>query len=167
MNRMLAMLALVGMYLMAAGGMTAASAQIVAIGASNTEGFGVGKAKAFPAQLQALLRAGGQAVTVRNAGIYGDTTKGMLARIDKAMPKGTTTLIVQFGGNDARKGISPMERQANIDAIMTKARERSIKVVEADGYVSSALRAGMKQADGIHLTVEGHQQVAEQLARAF
>lgn len=164
MNRVFAIMLMAIACLGAAGGLSPATAQIVAIGASNTEGHGVGKAKAFPAQLQALLRAKGQAVTVRNAGIFGDTTKGMLARLNSAAPKGTTTLIVQFGGNDARKGISPMERQANIDAIMAKARERGIKVIEADSYVSSALRSGMRQEDGIHLTVEGHQLVAEKLA---
>jgi acyl-CoA thioesterase-1 len=36
---------------------TCANAQIVALGASSTAGYGVGSAAAFPAQLEAILRA--------------------------------------------------------------------------------------------------------------
>jgi acyl-CoA thioesterase-1 len=52
------------------------SAQVVALGASNTEGKGVGSSEAFPAQLQAMLRAKGAAMVVTNAGVSGDTTGG-------------------------------------------------------------------------------------------
>jgi acyl-CoA thioesterase I len=41
---------------------------IVAVGDSNTAGFGVGRDQAFPAQLERMLRAAGQDVQVWNAG---------------------------------------------------------------------------------------------------
>lgn len=144
-----------------------ASAQVVALGASNTAGQGVGAAKAFPAQLAALLKAAGRPMSVRNAGISGDTTGGMLARFDKVVPKGTTVVILQYGGNDARKGISESQRDANIAAILAKVRERGAKAVNADDLVRAALRSGQRQADGIHLTPEGHRAVAESLQRAM
>ncbi|MDH8442206.1 arylesterase, partial [Klebsiella pneumoniae] len=53
---------------------TNCSAQIVALGASNTAGYGVGASAAFPAVLQELLRAKGWPMTVSNAGVSGDTT---------------------------------------------------------------------------------------------
>ena len=37
----------------------AASAQIVALGASNVEGYGVSSSEAWPAQLESILRAKG------------------------------------------------------------------------------------------------------------
>jgi acyl-CoA thioesterase-1 len=40
-------------------------------------------------------------------------------------------------------------------------------MVNADGLVGAALRSGLKQADGIHLTEEGHKRVAEQLAASI
>ena len=56
--------------------------KIVALGASNTEGWGVSPSEAYPARLQALLKARGIDATVINAGIAGDTTGGMMARLE-------------------------------------------------------------------------------------
>ena len=63
---------------------------MVALGASNTYGKGVARNQAFPAQLEAILRAKGLNVRVINAGINGDTTEGMLQRMDGAVPNGTS-----------------------------------------------------------------------------
>lgn len=140
-----------------------ASAQIVALGASNTQGKGVGTSAAYPAQLQAMLKAKGANMRVTNAGISGDTTAGMLARLSRAVPQGTRVVIVQYGGNDKRRGISPAQHQANVAQIESQLSSRNIKVVHADGYIRQAMQAGMTQSDRIHLTVAGHRQVAEQL----
>jgi len=142
-----------------------AQAQIVALGASNTAGRGVGASEAFPAQLEAMLRAKGSNMQVANAGISGDTTGGMLARLSSDVPAGTKIVILQFGGNDARKGLSG--REANIAQIKSQLRARGIRFVEADGLVRSALRAGMMLPDRQHLTVEGHRQVAAALLRSI
>ena len=77
-------------------GVAAAPLKIAAIGASNTAGWGVGSQKAFPAQLEALLKARGYDAHVVNAGVSGSTTSGMLGRIDSAVPAGT----LQPGVND-------------------------------------------------------------------
>jgi acyl-CoA thioesterase I len=140
-------------------------AQIVAIGASNTAGRGVGASEAFPAQLEAMLRAKGRNMHVANAGISGDTTAGMLSRLSRDVPAGTKIVILQFGGNDARKGRT--DRDANIAQIKSQLMGRGIRFVEADGFVKGALRMGMRLPDGQHLTVEGHRQVAAALLRAI
>jgi hypothetical protein len=66
---------------------TAQAATVVALGASNTFGKGVARGQAYPAQLEALLRAKGLNTHVVNAGINGDTTGGMLARLDRVVRK--------------------------------------------------------------------------------
>lgn len=142
-----------------------ANAQVVALGASNTAGKGVGEAAAYPAQLEAILRSRGSPMTVTNAGISGDTTGGMLARLSSSVPQRTKFVILQLGGNDSRKGISENERRANIAAIQSQLRARGIRTVSADGLVRSTLQSGMAQSDGIHLTAAGHQQVAAGLAK--
>jgi acyl-CoA thioesterase-1 len=142
-----------------------ARAQIVALGASNTAGKGVGASEAFPAQLEAMLRANGRNMHVANAGISGDTTAGMLARLSSAVPAGTKIVILQFGGNDARKGRT--DRAANIAQIESQLKARGIRFVETDGFVRAALQAGLRQPDGQHLTVEGHRQVAAALLRSI
>ena len=146
---------------------TASNAQIVALGASNTAGYGVGASSAFPAVLQELLRAKGRPMSVSNAGVSGDTTGGMLARLSSAAPDGTRIVILQIGGNDRRKGISEAEAAANRSEIRKRLHARSIRIIEADSYVWSALRSGLRQPDGIHLTADGHRKVAQQLAASI
>jgi acyl-CoA thioesterase I len=143
--------------------MGSASAQVVALGASNTQGKGVSSSESYPSQLQAMLQARGSALRVTNAGISGDTTGGMLARLSGDVPEGTKIVIVQFGGNDFRRNTDPAMRQANIKSIQQQLRKRGIKIVQADGLVRSAQAAGLVQPDHIHLTPEGYRRVAAQL----
>jgi acyl-CoA thioesterase I len=149
---------------------SSASAQIVALGASNTQGKGVDASESWPAVLQDLLRAKGSNTHVANAGISGDTTGGMLARVASAVPDGTKLVILNFGGNDFKRGkhggglISPEARQANMAAIIGELHRRGIRTVEADGLINAARKAGMVQMDHIHLTAAGHRRVASQLA---
>ena len=75
---------------------------IVAIGASNTAGWGVGAQNSFPSILQILLRRRGINANVTNAGIPGDVTAGMLNRLDSAVPVGTDLVVLQPGSNDLR-----------------------------------------------------------------
>jgi acyl-CoA thioesterase-1 len=141
--------------------LSAASAQIVALGASNTAGYGLSSSQSWPAQLQAMLQAKGSATKVINAGISGDTSAGILSRIGSAVPEGTRIVILSvFAYNDNRKGISPAEHQANVAAIERQLRSRGIRIINANGLIQSALKAGMVQGDGIHLTAEGCRRVA-------
>src|ERR1700731_4860393 len=102
------LLVAVALLTIAASLASAAAAQIVAFGASNTAGHGVGSDQAWPARLEAMLRAKGYQATVANAGISGDTTASMLERLDAAVPDGTELVILAiFPYNDAGKGVSP------------------------------------------------------------
>jgi len=138
----------------------AASINIVVLGASNTYGKGVGRGAAFPAQLQAMLKARGFDVRVSNAGINGDTTGGMLRRLNSAAPAGTQLVILQPGNNDRRKGIGG-ERAGNISTIVSSLQARGVKVI-----VAERILAGLSQhlqPDGEHLTGVGYRVVAERL----
>src|SRR3984957_20062020 len=118
----------------------ASAATIVALGASNTYGKGVARNQAYPAQLEAILRARGMSVRVVNAGISGDTTEGMLGRLDRAVPDGTSAVILQPGGNDRRKG--SMDRTAEIQS---RLRARRIRVIMMG---NNMLRGLPHQPDG-------------------
>jgi acyl-CoA thioesterase-1 len=135
---------------------SAGAATVVALGASNTYGKGVARNQAFPAQLEAILRSKGMNTRVVNAGINGDTTEGMLNRLDRAVPKGTSAVILQPGGNDRRK-LSP-DRTADIES---RLQARGVPVVMVP---NSAFRSLPHQPDGMHLTPEGYHMLAESLA---
>lgn len=139
-------------------GLGAANAQVVALGASNTAGKGVSSHDAYPAQLEAMLKARGHAVAVINAGISGDTTPGMLARLDSAVPQGTRVVILQPGGNDRRKGAASVVPQ-----ITAKLRARGITVVMLGNSMLHAIPREMHQVDGMHLTPAGYRLLAERM----
>jgi acyl-CoA thioesterase-1 len=67
-----------------------------------------------PCATRGDLAGQGANVRVVNAGINGDTTEGMLQRLDRTVPNGTSAVILQPGGNDRRKG-SP-DRTSEIQA---------------------------------------------------
>src|SRR5580658_1526388 len=133
-----------------------AYAQIVAFGASNISGWNVAASEAIPAQLQSLLREKGYAVTVRNAGVYGNTTAQMRARMDSDIPEGTIIVILDSTGgqyNDSRLGISREQGDTDFAAIKARLADRHIKVIPISG---TDVPAQYHQQDGVHLTPEGH-----------
>ncbi|BAM90210.1 putative acyl-CoA thioesterase [Bradyrhizobium oligotrophicum S58] len=135
------------------------AAEVVALGASNTYGKGVNRGEDFPAQLEAMLHAKGVHVSVANAGVNGDTTGGMLSRFDSAVDGSTRVLVLQPGGNDARKGVGD-QRGGNISAITAKAAQRHIRVVMVE---NGMLRGLTHQVDGQHLTPDGYRMLAAAL----
>ena len=137
----------------------AAPVRIVAIGASNTHGWYVGNQVAYPARLQALLRAKGIDAQVINAGVPFDTTAMMLRRIDKDVPNGTDIAILQPGGNDRRFFLTQQQRAANIAEMERRLRARGIKVIVYDDEIPLRYYT----IDFIHLTREGHAMIAAAL----
>jgi len=163
MRKFLAAFTLLSLTIMVSGA-HAASVTIVALGASNTYGKGranpggVPQSQAFPAQLQALLLARGIDARVINAGIPGDTTAGMLARMDSAVPNGTRVVILQTGGNDARAGAGG-ETGGNTSKIAGKLRARGIKVIMLDRPSVYAPKS-TRDPDGQHYNAQGHAAIA-------
>src|ERR1700692_1502887 len=139
----------------------AGTLNIVAVGASNTSGFGVGAQNAYPALLQALLRKKGIEANVTNAGVNGDVTSGMLSRLDAAVPKGTDIVILQPGANDLRFFGTKERRSANIAAMAQRLRARGIRVIV---YDPDKIPADFYQWDGIHFNAAAHAKIAATLA---
>jgi acyl-CoA thioesterase-1 len=119
--------------LASAGGLRANDkpVQIVALGDSLTAGFGLAAQDAFPAKLEAALRAKGHAVKVVNAGVSGDTASGGLGRLDWSVAPETDAVIVELGANDALRGIDPKVTREALDTILRRLKERNIPVLVA------------------------------------
>lgn len=105
--------------------------RIVAFGDSLFSGYGLRQSQAFPTQLQKGLKTRGHNVVVTNAGVAGDTTANGLERIAWAIPDDTDAVIVEFGGNDALRGIDPKVTRANLEKIIVKLAKRRIPVLLA------------------------------------
>jgi acyl-CoA thioesterase-1 len=104
--------------------------RIVAIGDSNYGAPGVSRSETYPAQLEAALRARGVDAQVTNAGINGDTSAGVLARLDSSVPNGTDVALVSVGVNDIKlHGASQGSVNANVAQIVSRLRARGVEVV--------------------------------------
>jgi acyl-CoA thioesterase I len=113
--------------------------RIVALGDSLTAGSGLPRSAAFPARLEAALRARGHAVEIINAGVSGDTSGG-LARLDSSVPSGTEAAIVALGANDGLRGVDPNVTRAALDRILRRLHERRIAVLFAGMYAPRHMR---------------------------
>ena len=100
--------------------------RLVILGDSLTAGYGLTEKEAFPARLEAHLKALGHAVEVEGAGVSGDTTAGGLARLDWSIGADADAVIVELGGNDALRGLSPALTEENLRQIVERLRARGL-----------------------------------------
>ena len=109
--------------------------RLLLLGDSLVAGYGLPRPDAFPARLQAALKAQGIPVTLIEAGVSGDTTAAGLARLPWVL--GATpeqqpdAVLVELGGNDVLRGFAPQTSEANLDRILTILGERRIPVLLA------------------------------------
>lgn len=106
--------------------------RILAFGDSLFAGYNVAKADSYPAKLEVALRAQGINARVTNAAVSGDTSAAGLQRFEFALNGLKETpelLILELGGNDLLRGLSPDETRSNLEAMITGAQERGIDVL--------------------------------------
>jgi acyl-CoA thioesterase I len=102
----------------------AARPRIVVLGDSITAGYGLQADEAYPAILQKKIDAAHLVYEVINAGLSGDTTAGGLRRVDWVLSGGAKVLLIALGGNDGLRGLPPQQTEANLTAIIKRAREK-------------------------------------------
>lgn len=103
---------------------------IVALGDSNFGAPGVARDQTYPAQLEQALRARGFDVSITNAGINGDTTAGVLRRMDSDVPRGTDIVLLSIGINDVvYQKAAPEEAAARGNEIAARIEARGIAVL--------------------------------------
>ena len=110
---------------------TAGEPRIVVLGDSLTAGFGLAREDAFPARLEAALRAQGHQWQVVDAGISGDTSAGGRARLDWVLADGPEIVIVELGANDGLRGLPTEGMEANLDAILARIGESGASILLA------------------------------------
>lgn len=105
---------------------------ILTFGDSLFAGYGVGKENSYPAKLEAALRARGVNADIANAGVSGDTSAAGLQRLAftlDAQDEKPDLFILELGGNDLLRGISPEQTRANLAAMLDELKAREIPVL--------------------------------------
>jgi len=105
--------------------------KIVAIGDSLTAGYGLKLNEAFPAKLQAALRAKGIKAEVINSGVSGDTSAGGRQRLAWALADKPDFVILELGANDGLRGLEPRQTRENLEAIIVALKEKQIGILLA------------------------------------
>ena len=129
--------------------LTLASAEpyrIVGFGDSLMAGLGLDAGQSFPEKLAAALKAAGHDVVIENAGVSGDTSSGGLSRLDWSVPEGTRLVILELGANDMLRGISPDITEKNLDAMISRLKQRNIAVLLAGMRAAPNLGADYQAA---------------------
>lgn len=119
---------------------------MAALGDSLTQGYGLPPEDGFVPQLEAWLVEQGADVAVINAGVSGDTTAGGLSRVDWTLTPEVDALILALGGNDFLRGVDPAVSRANLDGILSVARDKGVEVLLVGMIASSNYGAEFKQA---------------------
>lgn len=105
---------------------------IAAMGDSLTEGLGVVESKAYPAQLERRLKAGGYDFQVINAGVSGETSSGAMSRIRWVVSTLKPDIVIlETGANDGLRGIDPDILLRNLDQMVGILKQNSVEVVLA------------------------------------
>jgi acyl-CoA thioesterase-1 len=105
-----------------------APVRIAVLGDSIAAGLGVKPGEAFPARLEAALKAQGRTVTILNHGVSGDTTAGGVDRLDWMLADKPDIVLVELGANDALRGIDPRTVERNLDTITARLTAADVTV---------------------------------------
>ena len=102
---------------------------VVAFGDSLFAGYQLGQSQGFSSVLEGALAKLDQDVRLVNGAVSGDTSAAGLQRLGfmlDGLPRKPALVIVELGGNDMLRGLSPDQTRANLEAILAELRRREI-----------------------------------------
>lgn len=105
---------------------------ILGFGDSLMAGYQLETDSGYPEKLEAVMRTRGINARVIDAGVSGDTTAAGLQRIGFVLDnlgEVPDLAIVELGGNDLLRGLSPEQTRANLAGILDALAARDIPVV--------------------------------------
>ena len=165
----------------------APDAVVLAFGDSLTYGTGARESESYPAQLESLI---GRKVV--RAGVPGEVSAQALARLPGALEEHQPQLLILcIGGNDFLRNLGQAQAAANVQTMVSMARQRGIDVVlmgtpekgitltppgfyaeiaEQAGIpyegsvIGEILRDSRLKSDAIHPNAAGYRLIAERLA---
>lgn len=102
---------------------------IVAFGDSLTAGYGIPLSDNYPNQLKEVLQNAGYTYDVIYVAESGETTSYAVQNIDTVIAFEPRIVLLEFGANDALKGLPPASARENLRIVIKKLLEKQIKVV--------------------------------------
>lgn len=123
-----------------------AGSTVIALGDSLTYGYGASPETAYPKVLADLSKW-----RVINAGVNGDTSADVLARVDEITKQNPDLVLLGVGGNDVLQRIAPDTTRANITETINQFKSADISVVlMAQPYFSTSALFGKASDNPIY-----------------
>lgn len=95
---------------------------ILFLGTSLTAGLGLDPDSAYPQRIQLLINAAGLPYQVVNAGVSGETSAGLLRRLDWVLKRPADVVIVETGANDGLRGLPISATSTTIGSVLDRIR---------------------------------------------
>jgi len=112
------------------GDTAGARRKIMFVGTSLTAGYGLGEDSAFSAMIQRKIDSAGLSFETVNAGVSGETTAGLLERLDWILKAKFDIIVIESGANDGRRGVDAKAIRANLAEVI-----RRVKAARPDALV--------------------------------
>jgi acyl-CoA thioesterase-1 len=96
--------------------------KILFAGTSLTAGYGLDPDSAYSYMIQRKIDSAGLPYETVNAGVSGETTAGLLQRLDWLLRGDFDVLVIESGANDGLRGVAAGAIKANLTAIVERAR---------------------------------------------
>ncbi|MFW2177115.1 MULTISPECIES: GDSL-type esterase/lipase family protein [unclassified Moraxella] len=120
--------------------------KVIALGDSLTFGYGATPETAYPTVL--ANKTGWEVI---NEGVSGDTSEGVLKRLDKVIEVNPKLLLLGIGGNDVLQRVAPTTTTSNINQIIDKLKSANIPMVLiAEPYFSTSALLGVASDNPIY-----------------
>lgn len=120
--------------------------KVVALGDSLTFGYGADKNTSYPVKL-----AKNTGWNVINAGINGDTSEGVLNRVDKIIQQKPALVLLGIGGNDVLRKVPSSVTKDNIVKTINHLQAKNIPIVLiAEPYISASALFGKASDNPIY-----------------
>lgn len=106
-----------------------AAGEIVIVGDSISAAYGIDKQQGWAALLQQRLDTECPGMQVNNASVSGETTAGGLTRLPALLQTGPRVVVIELGGNDGLRGLSPLAMEANLNQMVSLSQNAGASVV--------------------------------------
>ena len=104
--------------------------RVLFVGTSLTAGLGLEQDSAFSYLIQRKIDSAGLPFETVNAGVSGETTAGLLQRLDWILKARYDVLVIESGANDGLRGVEPGAIQSNLIEVIRRA-----KAVHPDAFI--------------------------------
>jgi acyl-CoA thioesterase-1 len=131
-------------------GDTGQRARVLFLGTSLTAGLGLDADSAYPQQIQRKIDSAGLAFQVVNAGVSGETSAGLLRRLDWVLRQPAAVVVLETGANDGLRGQSVAATKATIGQVLDRVRQEKPDAKVLLVQMEAPTNLGVEYTRGFH-----------------